>query len=106
MIHTIDSANFESTINENQIVLIDFFADWCGPCQMLHPTLEELANDFNGKAIISKVNVDANQELAAQFDVRSIPALFYFKNGKLVSRQNGLQSKTALTDQLNTLINN
>ena len=67
---------------------------------------EELANDFNGKAIISKVNVDANQELAAQFDVRSIPALFYFKNRKLVSRQNGLQSKTALTNQLNTLINN
>lgn len=106
MIHTIDNTNFENTINDNEIVLVDFFADWCGPCKMLHPTLEELANDFDGKAIISKVNVDSNQELAAQFDVRSIPALFFFKNGELVGRQNGLQSKTALTNQLNTLLSN
>lgn len=104
MIQHLDKSNFESTVNNNQVVLVDFFADWCGPCTALHPTLEELATDFEGKAIISKINVDTNPELAAQFKVRSIPALFYFKNGEIVGTQNGVHSKSVISSHLNNII--
>lgn len=106
MIQHLDKTNFDSTINNNDVVLVDFFADWCGPCTALHPTLEELAKDFEGKAVISKINVDTNPELAAQFKVRSIPALFYFKNGEIVDTQNGVQSKSVITNLLTTILKN
>jgi thioredoxin 1 len=106
MIQHLDKSNFDATINTNEVVLVDFFADWCGPCKALHPALEELATDFEGKAVISKINVDKNPELAAQFKVRSIPALFYFKNGKVVGTQNGVQSKSVLTSHLNNILKN
>ena len=105
MIKQLNNINFQHTINNNNVVLVDFYADWCGPCQALHPTLETLDKEFEGKAIISKINVDKNPELSKQFDVRSIPALFYFKNGKLVGKQNGMQQKNTISHHLNTLIN-
>lgn len=95
---------FQETIDNNDVVLVDFYADWCGPCRALHPTLEQLSNTFEGKAKIAKVNVDQNRELSAQFGVRSIPALFYFKDGKLVDQQLGLQSPTAITQKLDELV--
>lgn len=104
MIQHLDKTNFDSTINNNDVVLVDFFADWCGPCKALHPALEELANDFDGRVVISKINVDKNPELAAQFKVRSIPALFYFKNGEIVGTQNGVQSKSIMTSHLTNII--
>jgi thioredoxin 1 len=104
MIQHLDKSNFDTTINTNEVVLVDFFADWCGPCKALHPALEELATDFDGKAVISKINVDQSPELAAQFKVRSIPALFYFKNGEVVGTQNGVQSKSVLTSHLNNIL--
>ncbi len=104
MIQNLNKSNFESTISNNAVVLVDFFANWCGPCKALHPTLEALANDFDGKAVIAKINVDTNPELAAQFKVRSIPALFYFKNGEIVGSQNGLHSKSVLTSHLNNIL--
>jgi thioredoxin 1 len=106
MIQHLDKSNFDATINTNDVVLVDFFANCCGPCQALQPALEELAKDFDGKAVISKINVDKNPELAAQFKVRSIPALFYFKNGEVVSTQNGVQSKSVLTSHLNSILKN
>ena len=106
MIKHLDKSNFDATINTNDVVLVDFFADWCGPCKALHPALEELAKDFEGKAVISKINVDKNPELAAQFKVRSIPALFYFKNGEIISTQNGVQSKSEMTNHLINIIKN
>jgi thioredoxin 1 len=106
MIQHLDKSNFDTTINTNDVVLVDFFADWCGPCTALHPALEELAKDFDGTAIISKINVDKNPELATQFKVRSIPALFYFKNGEIVATQNGVQSKSEMTNQLNSFLKN
>ncbi|MFT5714706.1 MAG: thioredoxin 1 [Flavobacterium sp.] len=106
MIKHLDKSNFDTTINTNDVVLVDFFADWCGPCKALHPALEELAKDFEGKAVISKINVDKNPELAAQFKVRSIPALFYFKNGEIISTQNGVQSKSEMTNHLINIIKN
>ena len=104
MIKHLDKSNFDATINTNDVVLVDFFADWCGPCKALHPALEELAKDFNGVAVISKINVDQSPDLAAQFKVRSIPALFYFKNGEIVGTQNGVQSKSVMTSHLTSMI--
>ena len=106
MIQQLNNNNFQPTINSNDVVLVDFYADWCGPCKALHPTLENVAEDFDGKAVISKINVDSNPELSAQFGVRSIPALFYFQNGKLVDRQSGMQSKANIESKLNNLLEN
>ena len=105
MIQHLDNTNFQNTIDNNGVVLVDFYADWCGPCQTLHPTLEQLASDYDGKAVISKINIDSNPELAAKFKVRSIPALFYFKDGELAEKQNGLQSIQVLQQNLNGLLN-
>jgi thioredoxin 1 len=104
MVQHLDKSNFAGTINTNDVVLVDFFADLCDPCKALHPALEQLATDFDGKAVISKINVDKNPELAAQFKVRSIPALFYFKNGEVVATQNGVQSKSVMTSHLASII--
>ncbi len=106
MVQQLNNSNFNETINSNDVVLVDFYADWCGPCQALKPTLDSLASDFDGKAIISKINVDANPELSAAYGVRSIPALFYFKKGELIGRQLGVQSKGAIEKNLKNLLNN
>lgn len=104
MIQHLDKNNFDATITNNDVVLVDFFADWCGPCKALPPALEQLATDFEGKAVISKINIDKNPELAAQFKVRSIPALFYFKNGEIVGTQNGVQSESVMGSHLKNII--
>lgn len=104
MIKQLDKSNFQQTITDNDVVLVDFYADWCGPCQALHPTLEALDKEFDGKAIISKINLDKNPELSQQFNVSSIPALFYFKNGEIVGKQSGLQPKNVLSQNLNNLL--
>lgn len=106
MLKHLDQLNFESTITNNEVVLVDFFADWCGPCKALHPTLESIADEFEGKAVISKINVDSNPELSKQFNVKSIPALFYFKNGELVGQQKGLQSKSSISQNISQLLAN
>jgi thioredoxin 1 len=105
MLKNFSKADFESTLKENDVVLVDFYADWCGTCRALHPSLESVAADFEGKAVISKVNVDAETEISADFGIRSIPALLYFKKGELVTKQVGLQSKTAIAANLDQLIN-
>lgn len=104
MIQQLNKTNFQNIISNNEVVLVDFYADWCGPCKALHPTLEALDIEFEGKAIISKINVDKNPELSQQFGVKSIPALFYFKNGEMVATQNGLQPKNVLSQNLNNLL--
>ena len=89
---------------EEGVALVDFWAPWCGPCRMLAPVIDELANDFDGKAKICKVNTDEQGDLAAEFGVRSIPTLIFFKNGEVVDQLVGAQSKQAISDKLNSLL--
>jgi thioredoxin 1 len=77
-------------------VLVDFWAEWCGPCKMIGPALEELATEFEGKLIVAKVNVDENPNLPAKYGVRGIPALFMFKGGEVVSNRTGAAPKASL----------
>lgn len=95
--------DFQQTVESNKSVVLDFYADWCGPCQTLLPTVEKLAAEFDGDVTIKKVNVDENRDLASEFGVRSIPTLVYFSNGKEVNRSNGLLSEHQLRDQIDQL---
>lgn len=93
-------ANFNETINSDKPVLVDFWAEWCGPCKMIGPAVEELAGDYEGKAVVGKLNVDENPETTARFGVRSIPTLLVFKNGQIVDKQIGAVPKSVLAQKL------
>ena len=93
-------ANFESEVLNSDIpVLVDFWASWCGPCMMLSPVIEEIAEEFAGKIKVGKVNVDEQNELAMQYRVASIPTLLLFKNGQLVNTSVGFMPKNAIVEK-------
>ncbi|MEC7877990.1 MAG: thioredoxin [Bacteroidota bacterium] len=98
----ISDSNFNEIVTKNSVVLIDFWAEWCGPCRMIAPMIEELANEYNGKAIVGKLDVDNNQESSIKFGVRSIPTLLVFKNGELVDRHVGAVPKDTLSKSLDS----
>lgn len=93
-------SNFEQTINTDKAVLVDFWAEWCGPCKMIGPIVEELAGDYEGKAVVAKLNVDENPMTAAKFGIRSIPTLLVFKGGQIVDKQIGAVPKSILSQKL------
>ena len=94
----VDNNNFKSDVLEAEgPVVVDFWAEWCGPCKMIGPSLEEIANEMAGKVKITKLNIDENPELAAQFGVRSIPTLMIFKGGEVADMKVGALPKTALS---------
>ncbi|TAH00693.1 MAG: thioredoxin [Sphingobacteriales bacterium] len=98
----ITDANFEELVlKADKPVLVDFWAEWCGPCRMVGPVVEELAKDFDGKALVGKVNVDHNPEISVKFGIRNIPALLIFKDGEIVDKQIGAVPKSVLAEKLN-----
>ena len=97
------ASNFADTTKEG-VCLVDFWAPWCGPCRMIAPVIEELANDFEGIAKICKVNTDEEQDIAVKYGIRSIPTILFFKNGEMVDQMVGAASKQAFTDKINSLL--
>src|SRR5436309_1002365 len=101
---TLDETNFEREVTQSaQPVLVDFWAEWCGPCKMIAPLLDEIAKEKAGSVKIAKVNVDQNQSLSMKYNVRAIPALLFFKNGQLRDQVVGMTSKKDLLGRLEAL---
>ena len=101
---TLTDDNFQSEVLEaDQPVLVDFWAAWCGPCRMIAPAIEELAGDFEGRAKVAKMDVDASQQVPMQYNVRSIPTLLFFKDGQVVDQLVGAVNKKVLAEKLETL---
>ena len=105
MTTSVNSETFTSEVLEQtKLVLVDFWAEWCGPCRMVGPIIDELSKDFEGKAVVGKIDVDSNQEFAAKCGVRNIPTVLLFKDGELVSRQVGVAPKKTYEDAINAAL--
>lgn len=100
----ITDASFRELIAGDKPVVVDFWAEWCGPCRMIGPVIEELASEYEGKAIIGKMNVDENDEVPGEFGIRSIPTVLFFKNGKLADKHIGAAQKKLLEDKLKAIL--
>ncbi|MFM1894284.1 MAG: thioredoxin [Crocinitomicaceae bacterium] len=102
----ITDANFdELVLKSDKPVVVDFWAEWCGPCRMIGPVIEELHHEYEGKALVGKVNVDANIDVASKFGVKSIPTILFIKNGEVVDKSVGAVPKATLASKLDSLLN-
>ena len=101
----ITDANFEETVlKSDKPVVVDFWAAWCGPCRMVGPIIDQISDEYEGKAVVGKLDVDANQEFAAKYGVRNIPTVLVFQNGEVVGRQVGVAPKKAYADAIDALL--
>ncbi|MDR1562154.1 MAG: thioredoxin [Dysgonamonadaceae bacterium] len=104
MAQKITDANFQEMIDTGKPVVVDFWAEWCGPCRMIGPAIDELAEQYGEKIIIGKVNVDENEELPARFGIRGIPTLLFFKGGELIDRHVGATQKQDIEEKIRHLL--
>ena len=100
----ITSENFASLKTGNLPLVVDFWATWCGPCRMMAPIIEELANEYDGKVVVGKCDVEECEELAAEFGIRNIPTVLFFKNGDVVDKLIGAQPKAKLVEKFDSLL--
>ncbi|WP_312760924.1 thioredoxin [Epilithonimonas sp.] len=99
-----DQSFQETVLNSDKPVLVDFWAAWCGPCRMLGPIIEEVATDFEGKALVGKVDVDNNQQISLDYGIRNIPTVLIFKNGEVVDKIVGVAPKEVIAEKLNAFL--
>ena len=100
----ITDSNFQEILAEGKPVVMDFWAPWCGPCKMVGPIIDELATEYEGKVIIGKCDVDENGEVAAEYGIRNIPTVLFFKNGELVDKQVGSAPKSAYVAKIEAIL--
>ena len=100
----VTDANFEELVNAGKPMVLDFGAEWCGPCRMVSPIIDELATEYEGKVTIGKMDVDNNNDVVAQFGIRNIPTVLFFKEGKLVDKQVGAAQKSAFVAKIDALL--
>lgn len=101
---TITDTNLQEVLTSSKVALIDFWAVWCGPCRMLSPVVDEIAEEYAGKITVAKCNVDDAEDVAAQFGIRSIPTLLFFKDGVLADKTVGAVPKAEIVDKINALL--
>ncbi len=100
----ITDSNFQEILAEGKLVVMDFWAPWCGPCKMVGPIIDELATEYEGKVIIGKCDVDENGDVAAEYGIRNIPTVLFFKNGELVDKQVGSAPKSAYVAKIEAIL--
>ena len=101
---TVTDANYKEVLNAGKPVVLDFWAEWCGPCRMVSPIIDELATEYEGRVTIGKVNVDENDEVVSEYGIRNIPTIVLFKDGQLVDKQVGAAQKGALAEKIDKLL--
>ena len=104
MARTVTEDNFNEILNEGKPVVLDFWAEWCGPCRMVGPIIDELASEYEGRVIIGKVDVDENDEITTQFGIRNIPTVLFFKDGQIIDKQVGAFPKAKYVEKIEQLL--
>lgn len=100
MAKEITDSNFAEIIGQDKLVVVDFWAEWCGPCRIVGPVVEDLANDYEGQAVIGKVDVDTNPETSLKYGIRNIPTILFIKDGQVVDKQVGVAPKSVLEEKI------